>query len=107
MIGIEIGRTETLAEVIIGEGCLFSRSFVVAASLEKFLGHQKYIVVDNSVTGSVLVKFEEASDMQKVDGLLFRTGAAGPFRIRKVHFVQAQANDYSDLFVVSAIKSDI
>ncbi|KAM0859027.1 hypothetical protein ACQ4PT_047453 [Festuca glaucescens] len=106
MLGIDVGSVDTLAEAIIVQCTLFASTFIVAAGLHKFLGHIKFLVVDNYVSGSVLVKFQDASDLQKVDGLVFRSGIAGPFVVRKVNYVQAQPNDYAELFVLSVSKSN-
>ncbi|KAM0840237.1 hypothetical protein ACQ4PT_059840 [Festuca glaucescens] len=106
MLGIDVGSVDTLAEAIIGQCTLFASTFVVAAGLHKFLGHTKFLVVDNYVSGSVLVKFQDASDLQKVDGMIFRSGIAGPFVVSKVNYVQAQPHDYAELFVLSVPKSN-
>lgn len=104
MLGIDVGSVDTLAEAIIGQCNLFASTFVVAAGLHKFLGHTKFLVVDNYVCGSVLVKFQDASNLQKVDGLVFKSELGGPFVVKKVNYVQAQSHDYAELLDLSVPK---
>ncbi|KAM0899172.1 hypothetical protein ACQ4PT_021470 [Festuca glaucescens] len=97
MLGIDVGSVDTIAEATIGQSKLFASSFVVAAGLNKFLGHSKFLVVDNYAFGSVLVKFQDTSDLQKVDGMVFKNELVGPFVVTKVYYVEAQSRDYAEL----------
>ncbi|KAM0924437.1 hypothetical protein ACQ4PT_004858 [Festuca glaucescens] len=106
MLGIYVGRVDTIAEATIGKSNLFASSFVVAAGLNKFLGHSKFLVVDNYAHGSVLVKFQDTSDLQKVDGMVFNSDLVGPFFVTKVYYVQAQSRDYAELLDLFVPKSN-
>ncbi|KAM0824834.1 hypothetical protein ACQ4PT_069943 [Festuca glaucescens] len=97
MLGIDVGRVDTIAEATFGKSSFFTSSFVVAHGLNKFLGHSKFLAVENFHHGSVLVKFQDTSDLQKVDGMVFKYDYFGPFHVKKVYYVEAQPTDYAEL----------
>ncbi|KAM0884181.1 hypothetical protein ACQ4PT_031159 [Festuca glaucescens] len=106
MLGIDVGSVDTIEEATIGQSNLFASSFVVAAGLNKFLGHSKFLVVDNYACGSVLVKFQDTSDLQKVDGMVFKSELVEPIVVTKVYYVQAQSRDYAELLDLFVPKSN-
>ncbi|KAK1682290.1 hypothetical protein QYE76_043138 [Lolium multiflorum] len=106
MLGIDVGPVDTIGEATFSISRFFSSTFVVSHALSKFLGHTKFIAMENYHQGSVLVKFQDPSDLQKVTGHIFNYDFFGPFHVSQVYYVEAQPTDYAEVLDAFASKSN-
>ena len=98
MLGVGWENIDTFGEAVVKVGKLFSSSFVVAACLNQYLGHTKFLTLDNCIAGSLLVKFENDDDLEEVNDMAFTSQLYESFVIRKVNSVQAYPSDVAALF---------
>jgi hypothetical protein len=96
MLGIDVGPVDTIGEATFSRCRFFTSTFVVAHALNRFLGHTKFLAMENYHHGSVLVKFQDPNDLQKVIGHVFKYDYLGPFHVRQVYYVEAQPTDYAE-----------
>lgn len=106
MLGIDVGPVDTIGEATFSISVFFTSTFVVAHALSKFLGHTKFLAMENYHHGSVLVKFQDPSDLHKVTGHIFNYDFFGPFHVRQVYYVEAQPTDYAEVLDAFASKSN-
>ena len=106
MLGIDVGPVDTIGEATFSITRFFTSTFVVAHALSKFLGHTKFLAMENYHHGSVLVKFQDPSDLQKVTGHIFNYDFLGPFHVSQVYYVEAQPTDYAEVLNAFASKSN-